>query len=57
MKLDSNECDSEPCQNSGVCTLMATHGYTCDCSEGYEGEYCETATGMYTLTAILIKQV
>lgn len=38
-----NECDSNPCQNSGRCELD-DFGYTCRCNAGYTGVHCETDT-------------
>uniref|UniRef100_A0A8B9C1M6 Protein Z, vitamin K dependent plasma glycoprotein n=1 Tax=Anser brachyrhynchus TaxID=132585 RepID=A0A8B9C1M6_9AVES len=32
-------CSSNPCQNDGVCE-DSIRGYTCTCTEGYEGEDC-----------------
>lgn len=36
-----NECSSGPCQNDGTCTDVI-NGYTCDCTDGYTGTFCET---------------
>ncbi|NXU56630.1 PROZ protein, partial [Turnix velox] len=35
-------CSSSPCQNNGVCEDNI-RGYTCTCTEGYEGENCAFA--------------
>ena len=35
-----NECESNPCQNGGVCTDNV-NGYTCSCADGYNGTDCE----------------
>lgn len=35
--LTSNPCVNGRCQSSPLSTL----GYTCKCSEGYTGKYCE----------------
>lgn len=35
-------CSSNPCQNDGVCE-DSIRGYTCTCTEGYEGEDCAFA--------------
>ena len=42
--LDTNECDSSPCANSGVCSTSSINMYACDCSDtGYTGDTCETS--------------
>ena len=38
---DINECDSNPCQNSGSCT-NGHNKYTCVCVAGFSGDRCET---------------
>ena len=43
---DINECSSNPCDNSGVCT-DGVNGYTCTCQPGTSGVHCET--GMYLI--------
>ena len=41
---DTNECDSMPCQNSGLC-IDGNGTYTCDCSgTSHEGVNCENIT-------------
>ena len=37
---DINECESEPCQNNGICT-QGVNDYTCDCASGYAAVNCE----------------
>ena len=34
------ECELNPCQNGGTCTVIAT-SLVCSCVEGYSGEFCE----------------
>lgn len=34
-----NECDSNPCVNSGQC-IDHIGGYTCQCTKGYQGQRC-----------------
>jgi len=38
--VDVNECDSEPCQNGGVCQDRDAQ-YTCVCSAEYYGPDCQ----------------
>lgn len=40
--LDVNECESNPCQNGGVCD-DGVDGYVCNCTDGYIGLACETS--------------
>ena len=38
---DINECDSNPCQNSGVCSDLM-NAYNCDCTDtGFTGINCQ----------------
>ena len=39
---DINECESQPCQNSGTCEDQV-NSFKCDCVEGYTGLQCETS--------------
>lgn len=39
--IDTNECETTPCQNSGVC-MNNDGSFTCDCrSTGRKGPICE----------------
>ena len=40
-RLDINECQSDPCENSGQCTEPLTDMYQCICQAGYTGINCE----------------
>lgn len=35
-----DECDSDPCQNGGLCNDHVGF-YTCTCARGYQGMQCE----------------
>ncbi|CAH1272075.1 CRB1 [Branchiostoma lanceolatum] len=37
---DVNECNNDPCQNSGTC-FNRPGGFTCQCAQGWDGETCE----------------
>ena len=38
--LDIDDCNSSPCQNSGICN-DEIDGYSCSCESGFMGENCE----------------
>ena len=38
--LDTNECISSPCQNSGHC-VDQVNKFTCSCPVGFKGTLCE----------------
>ena len=40
--IEINECDSDPCFNGGVCADKFL-GFSCNCSDGFEGLRCETS--------------
>ena len=37
--LDTNKCDSQPCQNGGTCSEYS-NGYRCSCAALYTGTNC-----------------
>lgn len=39
---DINDCESNPCKNGGTC-IDGINSYKCICSDGWEGNYCETS--------------
>ena len=41
--IDTDECASCPCMNSGTC-IDEINGYWCACCSGYTGEICQTGT-------------
>ncbi len=53
--LETDECDSSPCQNGGSCT-DSLNSYTCNCVDGYIGTHCETGIfQMFILQSISLK--
>lgn len=36
-----NECDVNPCQNGGTCSLIGQN-YVCDCVNGFQGSFCQS---------------
>ena len=36
-----DECESLPCQHNGQC-VDDVDGFTCNCTEGYQGPLCES---------------
>ncbi len=42
--LDVNECDSNPCENGGVCA-DGLNSFTCACASGFSGATCSTSMG------------
>ena len=40
MKLDVNECASNPCKNNAACNDRV-NGYTCSCASGWTGTHCD----------------
>lgn len=36
-----NECDVNPCQNGGSCSLIGQN-YVCDCVNGFQGSFCQS---------------
>uniref|UniRef100_A0AAR2IKU9 Neurogenic locus notch homolog protein 1 n=1 Tax=Pygocentrus nattereri TaxID=42514 RepID=A0AAR2IKU9_PYGNA len=41
MIVDNDECASTPCKNGAKC-IDGPNMYTCQCTEGYTGQHCET---------------
>ena len=41
---DINECESNPCENGGVCEDVVD-GYLCTCASGYTDTECQIGKG------------
>ena len=54
--IESIGCVSSPCQNGAKCIPEGTlaKGYTCKCSLGFHGDYCEVKSTTITHTTIYI---
>ncbi|XP_019955619.2 zonadhesin, like [Paralichthys olivaceus] len=55
----ASPCLSYPCLNGGTCEAGSNNTFTCQCTEGFEGSYCEgekiqTEEGLETWELILI---
>lgn len=42
---ETDECASDPCQNGATC-VDGVAGFTCDCTEGFEGDLCGLGNGL-----------
>ena len=51
--LEINECERDPCLNGGVCADKFL-AFVCNCSDGFEGERCETSMQCLILLLNLI---
>ncbi len=40
-EIDINECQSQPCQNNGVCITPYPNMYACQCRTNYVGSQCQ----------------
>ena len=40
--IDIDDCTSECCQNGGTC-IDGVNEFSCECVEGYDGDYCENS--------------
>ena len=45
--LGGNPCDSNPCQNNGVCRPIEDNKYYCQCAEKYYGVNCECKSNIH----------
>ena len=46
---NTDDCPGNECQNNATC-VDALNSYTCQCAEGFEGDYCESMTNLYTIS-------
>jgi len=52
--VTDNACDSDPCQNDGVCRLdNKTNTYECDCDKKFTGIHCQY--GQYNSSSQVFK--
>ena len=51
VRLDRNECDSDPCQNGGTCTDQA-NGFSCVCTPSFTGDTCSIGIHEYNLIEV-----
>ena len=42
IKKDIDECQSNPCQNSGACSTPVINSFACQCAAGWTGDTCTT---------------
>ena len=42
---NTDDCMGNECQNDATC-VDALNSYTCQCAEGFEGDYCESMTNL-----------
>ncbi len=49
LSTDQNPCDASPCRNGGSCQRVSYIAYTCSCSSGYIGDFCELKKGVWTV--------
>ena len=52
-----DSCFHHGCQNDGVCVLNDTSGYTCNCTEGYGGFFCEVELGIVAVWGLYSERV
>lgn len=50
-EIESNECESNPCQNGGRCKDLV-NGFTCLCSQGFSGIFCEVRAAQTLLQCL-----
>ena len=51
--VDINECDSNPCANSGTCT-DGDHLFTCACAAGFMGATCDVGKIIFSFTNYIV---
>ena len=52
LSSDINDCDPNPCQNSGLC-MDLVEDYECLCEPGYKGKDCEEGKYSYPSSLVL----
>ena len=48
---DINECDTDPCENSGTCE-NTIGSFNCTCAAGYDGDTCENGKDIWIYKTI-----
>ena len=56
MYIATDECASDPCQNSGTC-YNQIDAFQCECNPGYTGDYCEQNIGQYIYASFFIFKI
>ena len=55
--IQSNQCQSNPCLHGGTCFLTYDvsdiRTYFCICTDGFEGDYCQTPRSIVDITILL----
>lgn len=39
--LEPDDCASGPCENGGLCTEDEPYIFSCNCTDGFTGAFCE----------------
>ena len=43
-------CESQPCNNGGVCIKQGYHSFECTCAKGFGGDVCAQGNSSYTMS-------
>ena len=50
---DIDDCVNHTCSNNGSCVDGVNH-FSCNCTEGFTGDHCETGEFMYIVCVIVV---